>query len=220
VIAPCPAWFKDAHWGKHLECELDLPEAIAKAKALLRDAKPETDHQEKTPRWLKKFEREHDHEWEPKFDETDELAFSVLCEGISIDRAFQLMDQYWNVRNRPPLARTQLRELVEAAYEDRCGEYHELRWRWARDNLQDEKGANSGSMANWLTDEDEPEDFLCGEVLSQAARRCSTHEPGRARRHSVSRWRRRSRRVRISCTGAAPANRGECSTSMGRCRRR
>ena len=26
VIAPCPAWFKDAYWGKHLECELERSE--------------------------------------------------------------------------------------------------------------------------------------------------------------------------------------------------
>jgi hypothetical protein len=147
LIAPCPTWFKDAHWGKDLECELDLPGAIAKAKALLRDADPETDQQEKTPRWLKKFKKKHGYEWEPEFDKTRSMASRVLREGISVDRAVGLMDRYWNVRNKPPLPHARLRELVEAAYADNEeNDCRELRWRWARDKQQEEAGVGSGNI--------------------------------------------------------------------------
>jgi hypothetical protein len=171
VIAPCPVWFKDAHWGRDLECELDLPAAVARAKQLLRTAEPETDQQRKTDPWLKKFEEKEGYEWEPEFGQTRSVAEAVLYAGISLNRAARLMDQYWNVRNKPPLPRGQLRELVEAAYEENDeNACRELRWRWARDKLQKQKGTGSDTLSSWLSANDESEDFLCGEVLSTSSK--------------------------------------------------
>ena len=156
--------------GKDLERELDLPEAVAEAKELLRGADAETDQEDKSPRWLEEYQITCGFEWKPRFMPTLQAAVAVLAKGVSIDRTIRLMDQYWNVRNKPPLPRPQLRELVEEAYETEKWEYRDFRWRAIRDEQQKEKGVSGGSMANWLAGEDELEDFLCGEVLSTSSK--------------------------------------------------
>jgi hypothetical protein len=105
-----------------------------------------------------------------RFNATKEIARDVLRKGISIDRAFRLMDQYWNVHNKPPLPRAQLRELIETAYEKNKHDFRELRWRADRDERRAVKGRNRDSMASWLAVEDDPEDFLCGEVISTSSK--------------------------------------------------
>jgi hypothetical protein len=102
---------------------------------------------------------------DPTYDTTHEVADKLLNLGLSKVRATTLMRVVWNPRNKPQLADTLIREIVDEAWTVEEADSVAREWRW---QFRDPKEA--GSVDDLLTGEVEDTDWLLGTWIDAGSR--------------------------------------------------